>query len=212
MPTNDALRLRIGQLSDQTLLAMLASEDSERLTSEGLRALTEEVARRGLRKSTAPAVPFENPAGEPRMHPKASLSLRLIAAAIDAAIVVVPWFVMLWVIFLAAASEHEGIGSIVIIPLFLGTLSYLFLRDARRGQSIGKRAARLMVVSLETGRPCTAGESALRSLVLVLSGLLIPGIGWLIEPIVALVDRDGRRLGDRAADTQVIEVSSYNAV
>jgi len=99
-----------------------------------------------------------------------------------------------------------------VLLIVLATLAYLFLRDARRGQSLGKRASRLMVVSVTTGRPCSARDSAFRSLVLVLTGILIPGVGWLIEPIVALVDKDGRRLGDRAADTQVIEVSSYNAV
>ena len=88
---------------------------------------------------------------------------------------------------------------------------YLFLRDARRRQSIGKRASRLMVVSVETGQPCSARESPSRSLVLVLSGVLIPGIGWFIEPVVTLVDGDGRRLGDQATDTKVLEVSSHNA-
>ena len=39
---------------------------------------------------------------------------------------------------------------------------------------------------------------------------LIPGIGFLIEPIAAVVTADGRRLGDRLAGTQVIEVGDYD--
>jgi uncharacterized RDD family membrane protein YckC len=37
---------------------------------------------------------------------------------------------------------------------------------------------------------------------------LIP-IAALIEPIIVIASRDGRRLGDRAAGTQVIPVSAY---
>jgi uncharacterized RDD family membrane protein YckC len=208
MPTDDALHSRFGKLSDQALLSLLASEESDRLTSAEFRALTEELVRRGLRKSTAPSVPIAKVSAEGGTHPKASIARRFIAGGIDAAIVVVMWLA----IILSAIANVNKADNVLGLVLFVPTLCYMFLRDAWRGQSIGKRAARLMVVSLANGRPCSARDSAFRSLVLVLTGILIPGVGWLIEPIVALVDKDGRRLGDRAADTQVIELSSYNAV
>jgi len=207
MPTHDAPHSRFGQLSDQALLTLLASEESDGLTSAEFRALTEELVRRGLRKSTAPTVPIERASAEGGIHPKASIARRFIAGGIDAAIVVVMWSA----IILAAIANVDKADNVLGLVLFVPTLCYMFLRDAWRGQSIGKRAARLMVVSVTSGRPCSARDSAFRSLVLILSGVLIPGIGWLIEPIVALVDKNGRRLGDRAADTQVIELSSYNA-
>jgi len=211
MPTHDTHRTPFGQLSDEALRTLLASEESDGLTTAEFRALTEELVRRGLRKSTAPSRPLEDVATPGRMHAKASLARRFIAAAIDS-VIVIAGFVLIWpIVLLTAFTEHEKAASIPVIVLFFGALCYAFLRDARRGQSLGKRAARLMVVSLTTGRPCSARDSAFRSLVLLLTGVLIPGVGWLIEPIVAFVDKDGRRLGDRAADTQVIEVSSYNA-
>jgi uncharacterized RDD family membrane protein YckC len=65
-----------------------------------------------------------------------------------------------------------------------------------------------MVVHLPTNQPCTTGQSALRYLVIFLCNL-VPYVGWLIEPIVTLAAAGGRRLGDQAAGTQVIEASAY---
>jgi uncharacterized RDD family membrane protein YckC len=52
------------------------------------------------------------------------------------------------------------------------------------------------------------GQSAIRALIWCVVNL-VPVVGWLIEPIMAIADENGRRLGDRAAGTQVIPVSSY---
>ena len=41
------------------------------------------------------------------------------------------------------------------------------------------------------------------------SWCIIPFVGWLIEPIIVLADGYGRKLGDRAANTQVIEKLYY---
>jgi hypothetical protein len=38
---------------------------------------------------------------------------------------------------------------------------------------------------------------------------IVPLAGWLIEPAVATVREDGRRLGDQAADTRVIPAMRY---
>jgi uncharacterized RDD family membrane protein YckC len=40
---------------------------------------------------------------------------------------------------------------------------------------------------------------------------VIPILGQLVEPITVLTSDDGRRLGDRAAGTQVVDVSTYEA-
>ena len=70
MPTHDAPHSRFGQLSDQALLALLASEESDSLTSAEFRALTEELVHRGLRKSTAPSRPLENGATAAAITPR----------------------------------------------------------------------------------------------------------------------------------------------
>ena len=35
--------------------------------------------------------------------------------------------------------------------------------------------------------------------------LIIPFVGWLIEPIMILASDDGRKLSDKGANTQVID-------
>lgn len=69
----------------------------------------------------------------------------------------------------------------------------------------------LIVVHLPTNLPTARGQSAVRTLILMLVGF-VPFIGAFIEPIVALVADDGRRRGDRAADTQVISTAEYTAL
>ena len=78
-----------------------------------------------------------------------------------------------------------------------------------RGQSWGKRAMDLMVVNIKTNKPCTKSKSLARNL--VISGLqLIPYIDWLIVPVAVLADDNGRRLGDKAAGTMVIQTNEYH--
>jgi uncharacterized RDD family membrane protein YckC len=98
---------------------------------------------------------------------------------------------------------------ILIVACGIWSFWYSFTKDGREGgQSIGKDMMDLMVVHTETNTPCTMGQSALRALVWFAVSL-IPVVGWLIEPVIAIAAADGRRLGDRAAGTQVIPVSSY---
>jgi uncharacterized RDD family membrane protein YckC len=66
----------------------------------------------------------------------------------------------------------------------------------------------LRVINATTNEPCSTSESMVRQLDLFFLQW-VPVIGWLVEPIVALAAEDGRRLGDRAAGTQVIEARDY---
>ena len=91
-----------------------------------------------------------------------------------------------------------------IIPLV-----YNFIKDGLgQGQSWGKKALDLMVVNLDNNAPCDKGKSFFRNFI---SGLvaIIPFVGWLIEPIMVLATEDGRKLGDKAANTQVIDKNNF---
>lgn len=202
METLEQLRSRYGRLSDDALIAMLADE-SDSLTNEAFQALTDEVVRRGLRK--APPMPPVGVAG-PRPYPKASLAARFGAYIIDGAIAVAPAICS----GLVFAIVTRGVGRpgpvmLLVFASILWAIYYGLTKDGREGgQSIGKRATGLRVVNISTGNPCSTSESIVRNL--VLAGLnLVPAVGWLIEPIVAMAEGSGRRLGDMAAGTQVIE-------
>ena len=121
-------------------------------------------------------------------YAKADVKRRLFAAIIDGLLVITCCFLYSnsdFVLYLAAGA------------------AYLLLRDAIRGQSIGKFFLGLVVISLETGRPSSLGGSVWRNLLLLLPGANIVAIFLEAETIVR--DPQGQRLGDRLAQTQVVE-------
>jgi hypothetical protein len=81
--------------------------------------------------------------------------------------------------------------------------AYLLFRDAIRGQSVGKFLLGLVVISLETGRPSSLAGSVRRNLLLLLPGANVVAIFLEVRTIVR--DPQGQRLGDRLAQTQVVE-------
>lgn len=149
----------------------------------------------------------------PSRYPRAPLGPRLIASLIDAVIgwiPLVPAGVVAAMGYAAANEAMMAVGTLTFLVAFAWALYYTLVRDGwGAGQSIGKRQVGLMVVHLQTRRPCTRAQSAIRGLVLLLTIVVLPGVGWLIEPVIVLVMQNGRRLGDHAADTQVIAVADH---
>lgn len=89
-------------------------------------------------------------------------------------------------------------------PVFLvAGAGYLLERDAVGGQSLGKLCLGLTVVNVETGRPAGAAGSARRNLLFLVPGANIAAI--VLEAFTAAKDPQGQRLGDRMAQTQVVE-------
>ena len=111
-----------------------------------------------------------------------------------------------------AANFDVGTSDSAAMLLIVGAIAaagYGFVKDGLpAGQSLGKRAAGLMVVHLDSNRPCSIGQSAVRTLVLLFSNV-VPVLGWLVEPLLVIFTVDRRRLGDRAAGTQVVRVADY---
>lgn len=152
----------------------------------------------------APAVEPANPRLVAVMemdYPKAPLGKRLLASIVDSFIGSLP--LLPGVLFFANHMEAMGVAWMAVTLCW--ALFYHFCKDGfAGGQSYGKRMNDLMVVSLRTNEPCTKGKSALRAL-----ALAIPYVGGLIECLMVLFTDKGRRLGDRFASTQVIEVKEY---
>ena len=121
-------------------------------------------------------------------YPKANIEKRLFAAAIDGLLFMTTWFL------------YQALGSIA--PLAGGSV-YLLLRDAVGGQSIGKVMMGLTVVRVETGRPCSVMGSIQRNAMLLVPGANVVAV--FLESATILRDPQGQRLGDRLAQTQVVE-------
>ena len=82
---------------------------------------------------------------------------------------------------------------------------YLIFRDALfvPGQSVGKFFFSLLVISLETGRPCGRMQSVTRNILFLIPGLNLVAVVFEITTVIR--DPQGQRLGDRVAHTQVVE-------
>ena len=213
METTDELRTRYTQASDADLRAILDAGTTQ-LTPEARETLMAELRRRRMLGEINPLDKLTWPAEVPEVpkYPKVKFGTRVWAHIIDSFVPGVPMigFMILAGIGIASGASILGVlGFIgVVCSLFWG-FYYSFTKDGRTGgQSIGKKKCGLMVVNITTNKPCTKGESTLRALDLIFLNM-IPIVGWLVEPIVVLSSEDGRRLGDKFADTQVINVSEY---
>jgi len=149
-------------------------------------------------------------------YPKASLGNRFLASLLDG-LISLGFSIPAIIFFLAGMDKVKSYnndsapGLFFIAFLFcLIPLVYNFIKDGLgEGQSWGKRGLDLMVVNLDNNTPCDKGKSFFRNFVSALVSI-IPFVGWLIEPIMVLATEDGRKLGDKAANTQVIEKKFYN--
>lgn len=137
---------------------------------------------------------------------KADLGRRFVAALIDSFIVgllsifaIIPYSIGLTKILSYYSSDEAGGYFLVAAVLFLIPMIYQLLKDGMfNGQSIGKKAMGLRTITVETKEPCSIGKSVIRNLISALVSF-VP-----IEPILVLVTNDGRKLGDKAAGTIVI--------
>jgi hypothetical protein len=121
-------------------------------------------------------------------YPKVDLGRRFLAAWVDGMPALAAWY-LYW--------RTESLWGAAIAVL------YLLLRDGIGGQSLGKLLAGLVVVNVRTNKLCTWKESALRNVFVLIPGANIAAI--FLESFTIVRDPQGQRLGDRLAQTQVIE-------
>jgi len=122
----------------------------------------------------------------------ASRSRRLIAQLIDDAVAFVPALVI------AALNGWDPDTSAVSfrIATMLG-VAYIIVSDGfEGGQSLGKRIMDIAVIDVESGAPCTYGQSIARNLLLAVLG----PIDW-----VFIFGERHQRLGDKLARTMVVD-------
>ena len=121
-------------------------------------------------------------------YAKVDVWKRLLAASVDGIPAIAAWFLY---------RNTESLWGAAVAVL------YLLLRDGIGGQSLGKLLVGLVVVNVRTGRLCTWKDSALRNVFALIPGANVVAI--FLESITIIRDPQGQRLGDRIAQTQVIE-------
>jgi len=158
------------------------------------------------------------------LYPKAPLGARFWASVLDGLIglgLCLPTFICFWIALQKSKGHsyyyddesYDPGGAFLLfimgLLLYIGPLIYSLIKDGLgQGQSWGKKNMYLMVVDLGTNQPCGKGKSIARNLISTLI-CLVPFIGWLVEPIIVLASDSGRKLGDLAANTQVVHIDDY---
>ncbi len=146
-------------------------------------------------------MPKDDPRTTPRW-PKADLVHRGVSRFADV------------VLAILAGRLIPGVGPLIAV-------AYLLLADGlTEGQSLGKKLGGVRVMNTRLARPARYYESILRNLPFALLGVfvMVPLVGWVLfilggpfvvifESYMALTDRQGLRIGDVFADTQVIDAS-----
>ena len=130
---------------------------------------------------------------------------RLLAAAVDALILGSIGFVVLYLTLKVCGLQLARIGAIPPVPFVAFLLmiagGYLTLFTAAGGQTIGKMAAGIKVVSTDAGQlRVPLGHSVVRAAAYLVSAAPA-GLGFL----PALLGADRRAIHDRLADTRVVK-------
>ena len=136
----------------------------------------------------------------------ASLGARLLAVILDAAILAATDAVVIYFTMRLCGITLSDLGIVPRGPLIAFLLvqngGYLVTFTAS-GQTLGKMAAGIKVVTAASGSPLDLSRAILRTLVWVI--LAIPvGLGF----VTALFSRDHRGLHDRFAGTRVVRTSA----
>jgi uncharacterized RDD family membrane protein YckC len=121
-------------------------------------------------------------------YAKVDVWKRLFAAFIDGIPAIAAWLL------------YRNTGSVLAVG---AAAVYLLLRDGISGQSLGKLVVGLVVVNVQTRRFCSWKDSALRNIFVLIPGANVAAV--FLEWFTILRDPQGQRLGDRLAQTQVIE-------
>jgi len=146
--------------------------------------------------------------------PFASWGSRVGALLLDkliAAVVMIP-FLLIGVILVSGRPDDSGIGVLImVLGVVAGVAVYFWNRVARQGktgQSLGKQALGLRLVSESTGQPIGFGKAFGRGLVnvclSVIGGLFLFGIPLLLSYLWPLWDDKKQTWADKVVGSIVI--------
>jgi uncharacterized RDD family membrane protein YckC len=126
--------------------------------------------------------------------PRAGFWRRFAAAFIDG--------ILLFIVEFALDAALRGVGSIV--GLLVSASYFTYLEGGVRGQTFGKSAMGIRVISLADGQPIGYGRAFIRWIGRIVSFLvLLIGYFWM------LWDRESQTWHDKFAGAVVVPVSAY---
>lgn len=139
----------------------------------------------------------------------ASYFKRVIAFFVDGLFIAVPTILLLAVgVGTLVESDGSGFG---VASVLLGALWWIpawiwnkILREGRTGQSLGKSAMRIALVSAETGIPVGAGKTFVREFLISILGSVTLGLFSIVDILFPLFDSKSQRVIDKMLDTQVV--------
>ena len=135
----------------------------------------------------------------------AGLGERIAARLIDMGIFILVYFAGLIFIGLLAGSGADEVGLIIAVGIY--GLLYVFYdlvcEVFFNGQSVGKRAMKIKVVSLDGTQP-TMGQYLLRWLFRIVDFVLTSGVGAIIA---VAVTQSKQRIGDIVAHTTLVKTT-----
>jgi uncharacterized RDD family membrane protein YckC len=139
----------------------------------------------------------------------AQLPSRVVAAALDFAVMGVAFTLLLTVMSrMLGIADTAAVTALVLVLVVVVFLGYpLTMETALRGRTLGKMAMGLRVVRDDAG-PVSFRHSlvrALSGLVMERPGVLLFGVGPALAFWVMLLSATGKRIGDMAAGTVVIQ-------
>lgn len=138
----------------------------------------------------------------------ASWLSRVGAYLLDTLILLIPLAIILGVIFAINPDDSSGawvaLGLAYVITLLLPFVYYTVLQGNERGQSYGKRAARIRVVSEQTGGSIGYGRAFGRYAITVVFGFFILPI--VLDYLWPLWDSKNQALHDKVVGSLVVRV------
>lgn len=134
----------------------------------------------------------------------ASLSSRFLAWLIDGSIMVIAYFMIVSVVAIQAYDTPPLAIVCFVIGAIVTLLYPLIMERFNKGQTLGKMALGIQVMSLDGSRP-SLSQLLLRWLLLIVDGPLLGSIGMLS----IIFTKNSQRLGDLAAGTTVIQKNGY---
>ncbi|MCB0771437.1 MAG: RDD family protein [Flavobacteriales bacterium] len=131
----------------------------------------------------------------------ANLGDRIVAYILDTLVLVVWIFICVFLVVASAVAWENpvAIGFFMVVALLPYMFYHLICEITMDGQSIGKRAKKIKVASVDGGQP-RLGQYLLRWVLRPIDGFYYLGL------VVVLINGKGQRLGDLAAGTTVVSL------